>query len=488
MNEITLPPFAPTLIESIRAIGYSLESAISDVLDNSISAGASAIEISFTPYEDPYIAIFDNGCGMNSDKLTESMRYGSCDSSLSRESSDMGRYGLGMKTASLSQCRHLTVVSKQDGEISARRWDLDHIQATGEWSLLVLDEKELDSLPLVDSLQQTQSGTVVIWKNLDRIFSGEVNLEDGMTDKMDLVEKHLALIFHRFLAGGDGDNIIKLTMNGENVVGFDPFFTEKSRQAMDEEKIDIPQYNAVVRVLPYILPHPSKMSTKELEKYGGKDGMRSQQGFYIYRNKRLLIYGTWFRMTKMDEFSKLARVRVDIPNTLDDLWTLDVKKSTATAPEIVKTRLKQILHEIVGNSKRTYTFRGRKETRDDVSHVWTVNKTRDGTVYELNPDHPLYEKLTEVLDEDGKRLLKDYVKSVSTYFPMHRLQSDIFHEEKIVQQDEDKGWDLCKSMLENYLAVAETEEEQKQIIQRLVKAVPFCEYIPKIKEVYEVDL
>lgn len=177
MNEITLPPFAPTLIESIRAIGYSLESAISDVLDNSISAGATEVEISFTPYDEPHIAIFDNGCGMDGDKLTESMRYGSGDPSFQRDSSDMGRYGLGMKTASLSQCRHLTVVSKQNGEISARRWDLDHIQETGQWSLLVLNEEELMQLPLVDSLQELQSGTIVIWKNLDRIFSGEVNLE-----------------------------------------------------------------------------------------------------------------------------------------------------------------------------------------------------------------------------------------------------------------------------------------------------------------------
>lgn len=487
MNEITLPPFAPTLIQSIRAIGYSLESAISDVLDNSISAGATEIEISFTPYETPYIAIFDNGCGMDSEKLTESMRYGSVDPNEGRASSDMGRYGLGMKTASLSQCRHLTVVSKKDGEISARRWDLDHIQETGQWSLLVLNEEEISQQPLVDLLQQKDSGTIVIWKSLDRIFSGEVHLEDSMTDKMSLVEQHLALIFHRFLAGGDAENIIQLTLNGEAVQGFDPFFTAKSRQVMDEEKIEIPQYNAVVKVIPYILPYPSKMTKQELEKYGGKNGMRSKQGFYIYRNKRLLISGTWFRMAKMDEFSKLARVRVDIPNNLDDLWTLDVKKSTATPPELVKRRLKQIINQITEGSKRTYTFRGRKEIRDDVSQVWTISDTREGVRYDLNQDHPLFEKLADVLDEDAKKLLGDYVKTVATHFPIHRLHKDIFEEKKMAQQGEDLDWLRTKEMIDNYLTMAETEEEQNDILGKLVKAVPFCDYLSKIKEEYEVE-
>lgn len=477
MEEINLPPFAHTLIESIRAIGYSLEAAISDVLDNSISADATDIEISYTPYQTPYIAMIDNGCGMDSEKLTESMRYGSCDSSLSRESSDMGRYGLGMKTASLSQCRHLTVISKKNGKISGRCWDLDRIQETGQWTLAVLDESEIAEIPHVEELQKLPSGTVVVWKNLDRIFSGEVNLEDGMTDKLNLVGKHLSLIFHRFLQGGDADCIINLTMNGEKVKGFDPFFTAKSRQAMDEEKIDIPQFHSVVKVIPYILPHPSKMSSKELEKYGGKDGMRSQQGFYIYRNKRLLIWGTWFRMTKMDEFSKLARVQVDIPNTLDDLWTLDVKKSTAAPPEIVKRRLKQILDQITTNSKRTYTFRGKRETRDDVTHVWTVSDTREGVCYELNNDHPLYEKLTEMMDDDAKKLFSEYVKTVANQFPIHRLHNDIFNEKKMASQSEDFKWVTTQKLLETYLSMAETEEEKEGILKKLIKADPFCEYI-----------
>lgn len=212
MDEINLPPFAPTLIESIRAIGYSLEAAVSDVLDNSISANAKNIEILYTPYQTPYIAIYDDGTGMDGEKLTESMRYDCGDPNVGRESSDMGRYGLGMKTASLSQCRHLTVVSKQNDTLSGRCWDLSRIQETGQWTLSVLSEEELVDIPHISRLRSQNSGTIVIWKELDRIFSGAVNLEEGMTDKMILVSQHLSLIFHRFLSGGYADNIINLTM------------------------------------------------------------------------------------------------------------------------------------------------------------------------------------------------------------------------------------------------------------------------------------
>lgn len=121
MRVIDLPPFAPMLIESTRAIGYSLKAAIADILDNSISAHAENIDIGYFAYGIPYIAILDNGCGMNSEILTEAMRYGSNDPTMRRDSTDLGRYGLGMKTASLSQCRCLTVISKTSGEIHARR-------------------------------------------------------------------------------------------------------------------------------------------------------------------------------------------------------------------------------------------------------------------------------------------------------------------------------------------------------------------------------
>lgn len=481
MRDIDLPPYAPMLIESTRAIGYSLESAIADIIDNSVTAKAKNISIEYIPFNEPYIAILDDGCGMDEDKLTESMRYGCADPTIERESHDMGRYGLGLKTASLSQCRCLTVVTLQNGKIAARRWDLDHIKLTGKWSLVALDITEIRELPLVPKLNSFGNGTLIIWNNLDKVFAGEINIEDAMTGKMDSVMEHLSLVFHRFLPGGDAERKISLFMNGESLKGFDPFFTSKSRQVMDHERIEVPQYNSFVEVHPFVLPHPSKMSKDELEKYGGKDGLRKLQGFYIYRNKRLLTWGTWFRLTRMDEFSKLARVRIDIPNSLDELWTLDVKKSTAMPPEIVKNRLKQIISKIVDNSKRTYTFRGKKETRDDIMHVWNVCETREGVRYELNDDYPLLEKLSEQIDDDAKKILDEYIYSVESNFPVNRMHYDIFNEKKIVRDSDSTEFDNVREQVGIFLNVAESKEDREKIFDMLSKTEPFCDYIDKIQ-------
>lgn len=485
MRDIIVPPYAPMLIESTRAIGYSLEAAISDIIDNSISAGAVNIHVQYWSSSSPYIAILDDGCGMTEKALTEAMRYGCADPTILRDAQDMGRYGLGMKTASLSQCRCLTVISKRDGEINARRWDLDYIRMTGEWSLNALNTEEIRCLPMTEKLESLKNGTLVIWQNLDKIFAGEIDIDSAMADKMHAVNKHLSLVFHRFLQGGDVATKVSLLMNGDTVIGFDPFFTTKSRQAMDEEKVEIPQYGSSVLVKPFILPHPSKMTKSELEMYGGTEGLRRLQGFYIYRNKRLLIWGTWFRMTKMDEFSKLARVRIDIPNSLDELWTLDVKKSTAIPPEIVKTRLKQILGKIVENSKRTYTFRGKRETRDGIHHIWNVLETREGVRYELNSNHPVFEKLSEIIDDNAKRLLDEYMHAIASNFPINRLHNDIFNEKKIVKDSASTEFENVREQLEFFLKAAENEEERSEIVQQLSIAEPFCDYYDEIKSLLE---
>jgi len=487
MCDIELPPFAPMLIESTRSIGYSLEAAIADIIDNSISVNSSVIEIQYWAQSLPYVAILDNGYGMDEKKLTESMRYGCIDPNDLRDKQDMGRYGLGMKTASLSQCRCLTVLSKCNGKINARQWDLDHIKETGRWSLTALSDAEIILMPLSDKLNNQKSGTLVIWQKLDKVFAGEIDIETAMTEKMHSVNQHLSLVFHRFLKGGDVTNKISILMNGDDVIGFDPFFISKSRPIMDEERIEIPQYNSVVTVRPFILPHPSKMTKLEIEKYSGTEGLRRLQGFYIYRNQRLLIWGTWFRMTKMDEFSKLARVRIDIPNSLDDLWTLDVKKSAAIPPEIVKIRLKQIINKIVDNSKRTYTFRGKKETRDGISHIWNVFETRDGVRYEINSDHPIFEKLSELINDEAKVLLDEYIYSVAANFPINRLHNDIFNEKKIVRDDNITEFEIVLEQLNIFLKAADTKEEKNAIIKSLLLSEPFCDYEDKIKAIIQDD-
>jgi hypothetical protein len=281
VRTIYCPPYAPILMESTRAIGYSIESAIADIIDNSITANSTEVGIWFLPYDDPYIAIVDNGCGINAERLTDAMRYGSSSPTEERKENDMGRYGLGLKTASLSQCRCLTVATYYEGDLFARRWDLDYINKTGQWSLIELEDEEISSLPMVDRLKQQEKGTLVLWNRLDKIRAGEITLEQALGNRMAEVKEHLELVFHRYLSGNEVRKVT-MTINGNVLVPYDPFFPSKSSIVMDDEKIELPGRKVKVVVRPFILPHPSKMTKDELNRYGGKDGLRKLQGFYIY--------------------------------------------------------------------------------------------------------------------------------------------------------------------------------------------------------------
>ena len=481
-RDIDCPPYAPVLMESTRAIGYSIESAIADVIDNSIAAKASNVEIIFNYLPYPYIAICDDGNGMDGDKLTESMRYGSSSPTDERCEDDLGRYGLGMKTASLSQCRSLTVISKQGENIEARRWDLDHIKHTKKWSLEVLNEDEFKNVIGFDSLQKKETGTLVVWESLDKLKSGSLALEKELENKMQLVKKHLELVFHRYLSG-DGTKRVSMSINGVNLNAFDPFFVTKSTTVMDDEKIEIPGRKGKVIIRPYILPHPSKMTKDELVKYGGKDGLRNLQGFYIYRNKRLITWGTWFRLLKMDEFTKLARVQVDIPNSLDDLWTLDIKKSTAFPPEIVKTRLKQLVGTMANGSKRTWNFRQRKEVSNNIIHIWDKIETREGVKYVVNEEHPILKLLKDKLDSEAMDLLNQYLQTIQNNLPFNNLHHDLHSDVKIVQDKESEECERVKIMAKQIIKQAIKDDHLEQTIENFEIIEPFMYYIDDIKEI-----
>lgn len=311
MKDVSVPPYAPMLIESTRAIGYTLESAIADIIDNSASASASCVDIFFFPVGDAYIAILDNGYGISSEKLDTAMRYGSQNPNEQRAVNDLGRFGLGLKTASLSQCRTLTVVSKHGKQIEARRWDIDYVSQTGEWSLLVFETAdELDAIPRIDKLREMESGTLVVWQNLDRLKVGELDFNRSMGKKMDIVRAHLSLVFHRYIIGESELKKMQIKMNGSLIEPTDPFLSKRNTQVMADEIMAINGSRVIVR--PHILPHIVSLTAGEITALGGKDGLRKSQGFYVYRNKRLLVWGTWFNMMRQGELSKLARVQVDI--------------------------------------------------------------------------------------------------------------------------------------------------------------------------------
>ena len=401
MKTVSLPPRAHTLISATRHIGYYLESAIADLIDNSIAAEARNVDIDFIDSAELYIAIIDDGFGMTDDELTNAMQYGSSDPSNNRSENDLGRYGLGLKTASMSQCTKMTVVSKKNGKIAAQRWDLDYIRNHKDevWPLIKLTDKEVENLPLVGALSSRESGTLVVWQNID--FGGSYD-ETTFDDEMHKAMEHLSLVFHRYLYGEEGIRKLRIRVNGRTLTPKDPFLQHvegekhghqcKATQALGSGKNRI-------TLQAFVLPHEKEL-TDEMRRLLGSDKLlRRTQGFYIYRNKRLITYGNWHGLRAQGEFFKLARVKVDIPNSLDLEWSLDVKKSVAIPPKKIVEHLKAYVDSVVRqsvNAIRVQVFgRKRKLDKPDI-HPWDTRIT-DGIVtsVQINRSHPAVQAALE---------------------------------------------------------------------------------------------
>jgi hypothetical protein len=433
----------PQLMESMRAVGYTLETAIADIIDNSITAGADQIDVRFIAKPESRIAVIDNGSGMDQETLVLAMRLAGRPPSVDRKPDDLGRFGLGLKTASLSQARSVTVATKQDDVLRAVRWDLDHLKETGKWALQILNKAEACSLPWVESLNVHETGTLVLWENLDQLHLSFGSAEKELDEHMHRASDHLKLVFHRFTSAKMPPlrRPLTLRLNGARLPRVDPFLTDNpATQWGPHERIQIK--NAVVDVQPYTLPHVSKLNPRDRNAALLAGTLRDSQGFYIYRAGRLVLWGTWFRIIPRDELGKLARVQVDIPNSLDDLWALDIKKSLASPPPEIRQRLRQIADRIVRPSRRVHAYKGRiKSAPDKIDRLWNLVEDRDNTFrYEINTNHPLVLLLSESLDGPENTGLAHLLHALESTFPVEdayaRLGSDNSHTPSAIEQAE----------------------------------------------------
>lgn len=418
-----LPPSASSLSASMRDLGYSLETAVADIVDNSISADATEIAIfcdSGAPT--PTLVIIDNGRGMDDKEIIKAMRHGA-DRDQPRSRRDLGRFGLGLKTASFSQCRRLTVISSQKGRRCGAEWDLDLIDDEDDWILSILDDADIAGQPFIDRLGG--DGTIVIWRNLDRLFEEESSpRRDEITnEKLDVLEKHLSLVFHRFISGElKGRKKTAISINGHPVEAFDPFCRKSGAEMLPEEKVRIGE--EVVHLQPFILPHHSRLSAKDYDFYQSRSDFISNQGAYIYRNGRLMAWGDWFRLIPKGEATKLARVQIDFPSALDEMWTIDIKKSRARPPHAVRERLRQIIPRISGRSTTVHKGRGQKLFDEVRAPIWERYAAPSEIRYRLNLEHALVEAISARLDDEGAKALRLLLDSISSSLPLEMIYSD----------------------------------------------------------------
>lgn len=475
MKSICTSPKASALIESLRDIGYSLESALADIVDNSITAQAKNIHIHFNVEgKSPAIAIIDDGEGMNEGELIEAMRPGSISPIEERDRNDLGRFGLGLKTASFSQSRRLTVVSRKNGIESGCIWDLEVVVKENDWLLQVLEKDEIDKVMFIEKLG-TQ-GTVVLWDALDRLIdqTGEKSVSSAY-EKMGIAIRHLELVFHRYLKGEPGISKVKIEVNGDPLKGFDPFNAgHAATQILPQEKIVVNGEDIIVQ--PYILPHHSKISRQQYEYYGGEEGYLKNQGFYVYRNARLLIKGSWFRLARQSELTKLARVRIDLPNCQDHLWNIDVKKSRANPPLVIKQRLEKIIEKITGSSTRVYVVRGHRAVNAELISVWQRHAAHGEIFYTINRNHPLIAKFLDNLPGDARKECEDLLTLIEGKFPVDALFSDMSSAPESITQskfNQEKVLELAFIMMQGF---SNTSEDSNALLAFFKKTEPFRDF------------
>lgn len=467
MKAIQSPPYAPLLMESMRSLGYSFDTAIADLIDNSVSAQAKHIKILLDPSDDPQLIIFDDGKGMSSASLQEALRFGSRGPADTRDEFDLGRFGLGLKSASLSQCRRLVVVSKYDGKLSCFSWDLDEVIKSGEWSVLEYSQEEIGQLPSIELFNLVESGTYVLLQNFDRIAESSHDVKKTLDGLIETAEDHLALVFHRIIT----EDKVSIIINGRPIEPRDPFLeNHKSTQRLREQSINIDEKKITLQ--PYILPHRSKLTKEDLRKVGGADDLRTNQGFYIYRCKRLIIWGTWFRLLSKEELNKLARVKVDIPNSLDEIWSIDVKKSTANLPDKIRKNLYGSIKESVFGSKKVIEYRGKLHRDEDVSYIWQRTADREGGVaYTINRNLPQIQLLTNSLDQVGYRVLETLLQNVENNFPASSVYLDVADGElRTVSDDTAKMKDDLETQLQYASRLGLSRDE---LLSVLLKTEPY---------------
>ena len=397
MSYDIVEPRPDSLIESLRSFGYTPETSVADLVDNSITAQAKNIWVDF--HWDGWgstISIVDDGRGMSADELRDAMRAGSAHPLTERSAEDLGRFGLGLKTASFSQCRNLTVGSKRaGGRTGIRRWDLDYVNETCEWRLL--HEPTAVAAKEIERLGEIDSGTVVVWEQMDRIVerdasAGSKAAQARFLDRVARIEDHLAMVFHDYLSGRGQ---IQIHINGRRIAPWDPFLsTHSATQILTEESLRV--FDDLIAVVPYVLPHKSRLAESEHAAAAGSKGWNAQQGFYIYRNRRLLVSGSWLNFFRQEEHYKLARIRIDIPNSMDSVWDIDVRKARARPPDSIRADLRKIARITRDRASEVYRFRGevtRPRPGPSYGRVWISARQKGSVAYRINRTHPLVERL-----------------------------------------------------------------------------------------------
>ncbi|WP_025677442.1 ATP-binding protein [Paenibacillus massiliensis] len=465
MSIVISQPSATPVIHALRSLGYNAGTAIADLIDNSLDAKATKIILQFKYFgNDGAIIIADNGYGMNEDTLQAAMNIGSKDPRANRQPNELGRFGMGLKTASFSLGKRLSILTKHNGTYARRCWDLDHVSQCNEWQLFtVIPDEVMQFMCDIEG----DSGTLICIDKLDRFMgAGTINTihERSFFAKVRRIHHHLEFVFHSIIEYGK----VQVILNGNELAPWDPFLV-KHPSTLEGETQVLNMNGYKIKVKYYVLPHASFLNELEYKRAGGGRGWRDHQGFYIYRENRLLHFGDWLGMFQKDTSSQLARVRIDLPNTADESWQVDIKKSGVIPPDKAKIRLETIAEFVRKISRDVFYYRTQgthtNKTFKGTLNTWELSGSDEGQQFVLNRNHPILSEIQKKIDDETSKLLNLYLKFVQLGSP-----SNIIDSPKVEEGSIQIVTDAMKELVIQFASTL-TKLQVVQNIQQLVDAL-----------------
>ena len=419
------------LIKSIAEQGYSLETALADLMDNSITAKATRIEVLTKIDEEPFtLFLSDNGNGMSFESLKRNMQFPSKSPEETREVNDLGRFGLGLKTASFSQTRCFTVISRKKGTeiFSGLTWDVNHLKNSGKWEIIINSEKEINEiLDLYNTISDSHlnsskdyiPNTVIVWKGLYKFenFLDIKNKQEALKQEItNTTSEYLSIVFHKFMERQSGR--IEIRINNTIVKPFNPFpTTNSSFRALEPLQKEFG--NDIVKIQGFVLPNTSVKESKENTNIWTpiNKSLMDMEGLYIYRADRLILFGGWNGLIKKMPRLQLGRLKIDIGNKVDHLFHLNVAKSQINIPHDLKNSFLRAIVDLKEEAQKEFYNHGLKtftqKPSEHSSELFYKTATNKGVLLKINEDFPLLKSLKTSINNKQKAELNFILKMSS---------------------------------------------------------------------------
>lgn len=480
------PPNPEHLIKSIAEQGYSLETSLADLMDNSISAHANKIEVIIDTESEPFrLFLADNGEGMSETELKENMQFPSNSPESSRLNTDLGRFGLGMKTASFSQTRRFTVISKKKGDkkYHGRTWDVDFLRQNG-WKIIINSEDEVARLiyqykklsrDYLSQFVDFEANTIVIWDGLYKFeeYLLDKNKKDSLKRELtEVTSDYLALVFHRFME--NKENPLKIRINNSLISPFNPF---------PEEEIDFRQIEPkqkafrsdVIKIEGFVLPSRAiSEANSGLSKWTTRHrGLLDMEGLYIYRANRIILFGGWNGLIKKAPRLQLARLRVEVGNSVDHLLHLNVAKSQIVIPHELRDAFENYIQEIKTEAEREFYNRGIRKfsSKKSLNNIQLFERTYSskGSILEVNREFPLIKSLDESFNQNQRTQFGLVLKMINTRVNSIRQ----VHEEKEFVGIKEKDGIEVQELIGQVTELLNAGISRNQIVQDIIPHLGF---------------